>query len=63
MRILNWYHLYLCHPGDTHLAKTIQQSCDCTGLVNQAKAIARQYEICHKFKKTGKRKHGKLPAK
>ena len=25
-RILNWYYLYLCHPGDTRLAKTIQQS-------------------------------------
>ena len=62
-RILNWYHLYLCHPGDTRLAKTIQQSCDWPGLVNQAKVIARQCEICRKFKKTGKRKYGKLPAK
>ena len=41
VRILNWYHVYLYHPGDTRLAKTIQQSCNWPGLVNQVKAIAR----------------------
>ena len=45
-RVLNWYHKYLCHPGDTRLAKTIQQSCDWPGLINQAKAIARRCSIC-----------------
>ena len=31
--MLNWYHHYLSHPGATHLAKTVQQSHDRTGLV------------------------------
>ena len=27
-RVLNWYHLYLCHPGENRLTKKIQQTCD-----------------------------------
>ena len=63
VRILNCYHLYLCHPGDTRLEKMIQKSCDWPRLVNQAKAISRQCNICHKSKKTGEHKYGHLPAK
>ena len=62
-RVLNLYHIYLCHHGDTRLSKTIQLSYDWSGLINQAKVVARRYIICRKFKKTGKRKYGKLLAK
>ena len=56
-RILNWYRLYLCHPGGTRLGKTIQQSCDWPGLIAQADLISKQYTTCHKFKKAGKPKY------
>ena len=62
-RILDWYHLYLCHPGENRLTKTIQQTCDWPFLGVQARALVRQCKICKKFKKTGKPKYGKLPAK
>ena len=60
-QILNWYHLYLCHPGGTRLGKTIQQSCDWPGLISQAALFAKRCTTCQRFKKSGTLKYGKFP--
>ena len=57
-RILNWYHLYLCHPGGTRLGKTIQQAYDWIGLIAQAALVSKKCGTCQKLKKTDKLKYG-----
>ena len=37
LRMLDWYHLYLNHPGGDWLAKTLTEVCYWEGLANQAR--------------------------
>ena len=49
--VLDWYHLYLNHPGGNRLAKTIQEVCYWKVLVTQAELFAKMCKTCQQFKK------------
>ena len=60
--MLDWYHLYLNHPGGSRLAKTIREVCYWKSLVTQAELFDR---MCKTYKQFKKRKtlYGHLPPK
>ena len=55
--------MYLYHPGGTNLGKTIHHSYDWPWLITQAALVYKQYTTCQRFKKSGKLKYNKNPAK
>ena len=61
-RVLDWYHLYLNHPGGSRLAKTTQEVCYWKGFVTQADLFAKTCKICQQFKKR-ETLYGHLPPK
>ena len=60
--MLNRYHHYLSHPGTTHLAKTVRQSCNCSGLLTDCVQLVSKCAICKKIRKN-KPKYVKLSVK
>ena len=60
--VLDWYHLYLNHPGGSRLAKKIREMCYWIGLVTQAELFAKMRETCQQFKNR-KIIYGYLPPK
>ena len=50
-RVIDWYHLYLNHPGGSILAKKILEVCYCKGLVTQADMFANTCKIFQQFQK------------
>ena len=62
LKILNWYHHFLNHPGETRLAKTIGQTMIWPGLTNHSKQHCHRCKNCQKNKKKWD-KYGHLPAK
>jgi len=60
--ITQWYHTYLCHPGETRTEKTISQHFTWTNLRNTVKNICQHCPTCQKTKKSIK-KYGLLPEK
>ena len=62
IRIISWYHHFLCHPGGDRLSNTIQQVCSWPGMVNQCRQVCKKCATCQKFKKRT-RYYGKLPPK
>ena len=50
-RMLDWYHIYLNHPGGSRLAKTPQKVCYRKGLFTQAELFANISKICQQLKK------------
>jgi len=61
-RVTQWYHDYLCHPGETRTEKTIAQYFIWTKLRSTVKNICQRYQTCIKTKKSTK-KYGHLPGK
>lgn len=61
-RTLNWYHHWLCHPGETRLEKTLRSTMTWPGLTSHAKRHCKTCVMCQKAKKQ-RRKYGKLPPK
>ena len=60
--VIDWYHLYLNHPGVSRLAKTIIELCYCKVLVTQAELYSKPCKIFQRFKKR-KTIYGNLPHK
>ena len=61
-RIVEWYHTFLCHPGETRTELTIRQHFTFKGLKPMVKDVCSRCSICQKSKKHTK-KYGKLPEK
>ena len=61
-RTINWYHYYLCHPGEDRLYNTLKSVCFWDGMKNQIRNFSKRCEVCQKGKKR-KRKYGHLPPK
>ena len=61
-RIVEWYHLQLCHPGETHTEQTIAQHFYWTHLQQTVQEVCKPCKTCQVTKKTNK-KYGHLPAK
>ena len=61
-RIVAWYHLYLRHPGETRMVKTLGIAYWWPTLRKDVEAFTRKCHNCQKNKKV-RRKYGKLPPK
>jgi len=59
--ITQWYHTYLCHPGETRTEKTISQHFTWTYLRTTVKNICQTCPTCQKTKKI--KKYGLIPEK
>ena len=62
LKILNWYHHFLNHPGATRLENTIKQTMMWPGLSNHCKVHCKKCKNCQLNKKK-RDKYGHLPAK
>ena len=49
-RVLDWYHLYINHPGGSRLRKTIREVCYWKGLFMQAEMFTKICNTCKQFK-------------
>ena len=61
-RIVEWYHTFLCHPGETRTEQTIRQHFTFKGLRTKVKSHCSKCKICQLTKKRNK-KYGHLPEK
>ena len=61
-RITEWYHLQLCHPGETRTEQSIRQHFWWPKLRQQVHTTVKKCKICQLNKKRSK-KYGHLPAK
>ena len=61
-RVVEWYHLQLCHPGENRTEQTIRQHFWWKTLREDVHRICTKCHTCQKTKKTSK-KYGKLPEK
>ena len=60
--IIQWYHHYLQHPGETRLELTLKEIMYWPGMTVQIRRYVKTCERCQKGKRR-KRKYGKLPPK
>ena len=61
-RTINWYHHYLCHPGEDRLYNTMKGVCYWKGMKTQIRDFCKRCSVCQRGKKR-KRKYGHLPPK
>lgn len=61
--IVEWYHTYLMHPGETRTEETIAQHLYWPNIRKTVQTVVKPCSICQLAKGTKKRKHGHLPAK
>jgi hypothetical protein len=61
-RVVDWYHLHLCHPGTTRTEATIRQHFYWKNLRKDVEQTCRRCKICQKSKASTS-KYGKLPLK
>ena len=61
-RVVEWYHLQLCHPGENRTEQTIRQHFWWNNLRNDVHDVCTKCHTCQKTKRTSK-KYGKLPEK
>ena len=61
-RVVEWYHTFLCHPGETRTEQTIRQHFTFKGMRDLVRNICSKCANCQKSKKHQK-KYGHLPAK
>ena len=59
---VDWYHQFLCHPGETRMELTLRQHYDWRGLRTDVKRACKACAMCLERKKRNSRL-GKLPAK
>lgn len=62
LRIAQWYHVYLAHPGETRTELTLRQHFHWTNLRQTVHKVCHTCAVCQKEKKTHK-KYGHLPEK
>ena len=48
--VIDWYDIYLSHPGGSRLTKTIQEVCYCKCLVAIVELFAKPCKICQQIK-------------
>ena len=60
--LVQWYHTFLCHPGETRTEQTIRQHFTWGGLTKMVKNVCASCHTCQ-ITKTKKVKYGKLPLK
>ena len=61
-RLVEWYHVQLCHPGRDRTENTIRQNFTFNGLSQLVRDMVGKCHICQKCKKSHT-KYGKLPEK
>ena len=61
-RIINWYHEFLCHPGETRTEQSIRTCYIWPNIATDVKNIVKYCRECQLNKKQ-RRKYGHLPAK
>ena len=61
-RVVEWYHTFLCHPGETRTEQTIRQHFIFKGMRPLIHDICSKCSVCQKTKKHNK-KYGLLPEK
>jgi transposase InsO family protein len=61
-RVVEWYHEYLCHPGETRTEQTIRQHYWWNNLRKTVHDVCTKCHTCQLTKK-GHMKYGKLPKK
>ena len=62
LRVVQWYHLQLCHPGETRTEQTIRQHFWWPTLREDVANTCKTCDTCQKAKKS-KKKYGHLPEK
>jgi len=62
LRVTQWYHTYLAHPGETRTEQTIRQHFHWNNLRDTVHKICHTCGVCQKNKKTHK-KYGQVPEK
>ena len=62
LKIIEWYHHFLIHPGASKMYNTIKQKLWWKGMSVDIKKHVAACATCKKFKKS-RTKHGKLPVK
>jgi transposase InsO family protein len=62
VRAVEWYHWYLCHPGETRTEQTIRQHFWWNNLRTTVHTVCKTCDKCQRTKKTHK-KYGHLPEK
>lgn len=62
-RMVAWHHKHLVHPGAERLHKTINQTLWWPDLCTDCRKWVKSCHKCQLTKKTGRKKHGKLPPK
>ena len=60
--VLNWYHYFLKHPGETRMEQTIRAKLYWKDMTGDIKHFVKTCHVCKKFKKNRK-KYGQLPLK
>ena len=60
--VLNWYHYFLNHPGESRMELTIRKKLYWRGLSGDCTHFVKTCKTCKKFKKS-RQKYGKLPLK
>ena len=60
--VLNWYHYFLNHPGETRMEQTMRAKIYWKGMTNDIKHFVKTCHVCKKFKKN-RQKFGQLPLK
>ena len=61
-RIIDWYHIHLCHPGENRTEQTIRQHFHWNGMRKQVADTVKTCPTCQKAKRRT-RKYGYLPPK
>ena len=59
---MEWYHTFLCHPGETKTEQTIRQHFIFKGIRPLIHDICSKFSVCQKITKHNK-KYGLLPEK
>jgi transposase InsO family protein len=62
IRAVQWYHQYLCHPGETRTECTIRQNFWWKNLTKTVHTLCTSCDTCQRLKKSAK-KYGHLPPK
>ncbi len=61
-RLVQWYHEYLIHPGETRTEQTLRQHYWWKGLRKDVHTFRSKCHVCQKTKRSTQ-KYGKLPEK
>jgi hypothetical protein len=62
-RVVEWYHEYLCHPGETRTEQTIRQHYTWENLCKTVHDICTKCHTTCQLTKKGSKKYGRLPEK